>query len=198
MSRKKILVVSLLVMAVYLSACVPVDVESDLSEEDAGRNSFSNRTGVTDIDLVLDVVESGDVEALRRLLRFNLVACTTMDGLGGPPKCREGEIEGTQVYVFPFLGGEGSFLYKEYIDTWQGMDAPHLYAVYRNSKNVYSDEYFPAGEYSILLLSDDDRPGTILRVSDGEIVRIDMAFDTSTDGLSAILDRDAADIIFAP
>ena len=73
-----------------------------------------------------------------------------------------------------------------------------LYAVYRNSENVYSDETFPAGEYAILFLSEDNFPGTILQIKGRQIVRIDTVFDISSEGLANILNRDALEMILVP
>ncbi len=54
------------------------------------------RTGIPDIDTVLDAVFSGDEDAVEALIQYNQVACVTQPfGLGSPPQCREGEPEGT-------------------------------------------------------------------------------------------------------
>lgn len=196
--RSRTLVVSFLVVAISLTACMPVVTESVVSEEDAGSKSLSTRTGIADIDVVLDAIESDDPQQLRGLLRFITVPCTIADGLGGPPKCRENESDGTLVEVFPFLGSEGGYLHKENLDLWTGIDVVSLYAVYRNSENVYSDETFPAGEYAILFLSEDNFPGTILQIKGRQIVRIDTVFDISSEGLANILNRDALEMILVP
>ncbi|HSG41877.1 MAG TPA: hypothetical protein VLA72_01870 [Anaerolineales bacterium] len=60
---------------------------------------------------------------------------------------------------------------------------------------MYSDETFPAGEYSLLYLSEVNLPGTVLQITDGQIVRIDTVFDTSSEGLTGVLDRNALGVI---
>lgn len=196
--RSKVFAGFFLVAAIYLAACMPVEAESVVGEEDASHYPLSTRTGIADIDVVLDAVESNDPQQVRDLLRFINVPCSMADGLGGPPKCRENEPEGTLVEVFPFLGGEGSYLHKENFDLWTGIAVTRLYAVYRNSESVFSDETFSAGEYAVLFLSEDNFPGTILQVTDGQIVRIDTVFDPSPEGLANILNRDASDLILPP
>ena len=196
--RSKVFAVSFFAMTILLAACMPIETESSVGEDDVGLYPLSQRTGIAEIDVVLDAVEGDNPQQLRDLFHFINVPCTNADGLGGPPKCRENESEGALVEVFPFLGGEGSYLHKENLDLWPGVDVKRLYAVYRNSENVYSDETFPAGEYSILFLSEDDIPGTVLQITDGQIVRIDTVFDTSVDGLASVIAKNATDVILAP
>lgn len=209
MSTKSLPIFFLLIV-MLLSACVsvatpavedasvPSVTETTVGVDEAGPYPLSTRTGIADIDVVLDAVESNDQQRIRELLRFSNVPCTTADGLGGPPKCRENESDGTLVEVFPFLGSEGGYLHKENLDLWTGIDVDQLYAIYRNSDDVYSDANFPAGEYAILFLSGDDFPGTSLQVAGGQIVRIDTLFDTSPAGLMNILNRDASELILPP
>ena len=97
--------------------------------------------------------------------------------------------------VFPFLGSEGGYLHKENLEAWTGIDVTKLYAVYRNSENIYSDENFPAGEFAILLLSEENFPGVILQITGGQIVRIDTVFDTSVQGLSNYLQANASEML---
>ncbi|HSG41878.1 MAG TPA: hypothetical protein VLA72_01875 [Anaerolineales bacterium] len=129
---KSIMLIVSLLAGVSLSACMSVETESVVKEEDAGLHPLSTRTGIAEIDVVLDAVESNDPQEIRSLLHFINVPCTNADGLGGPPKCREKESEGTVVEVFPFLGSEGGYLHKENLDLWIGIDVTQLYAVYRN------------------------------------------------------------------
>jgi len=200
----RILAVWVLLGAMTLFACaspetpVPSPTESVVGAEDAGFYPLSTRTEVADIDVILDAVESRDPQQVRDLLRFITVPCTTADGLGGPPKCRNGEADGALVEVFPFLGSEGGYLHKENLEAWTGLDVTKLYAVYRNSENIYSDENFPAGEFAIFLLSDENFPGVILQITDGQIVRIDTVFDTSVPGLSNYLQANASEMLLPP
>jgi hypothetical protein len=84
---------------------------------------LTTRTGIAEVDNILEVVASGDVEELRSLNQLTSTKCTQREGLGGPPKCRDGEAEGTPVEVLPFLGPEGSYLRKEEIGNRPGFEA---------------------------------------------------------------------------
>ena len=200
----RILAVWFLLSVTTLFACaspetpVPSSTESVVGADEAGFYPLSTRTEVADIDVILRAVESRDTQQVSDLLRFITVPCTTADGLGGPPKCRSADADGTLVEVFPFLGSEGGYLHKENLEVWTGIDVTKLYAVYRNSENIYSDENFPAGEFAILLLSEDNFPGAILQITDGQIVRIDTVFDTSVQGLSEYLQANASEMLLTP
>ncbi len=58
----------------------------------------------------IDAVQRGDAQYLRDLAEVVAVGCTYADGLGGPPKCAEGDAQGTVYEVFPFLGCHGGWV----------------------------------------------------------------------------------------
>ena len=144
------------------------------------------------------MVESGDVSALRSLVLFTNTLCTRLEGLGGPPKCRQDEAEGTPVQALPFLGSEGSFIRSAEIENWQGIEVAGLYAIYEVSPDVFVEEYYPAGEYAILFVGEVDRSPVSLRVRDGGIVRVDHYPGASITDLEGIIEREAASIILSP
>lgn len=136
-----------------------------------------NRTGIAELDGIIEKVLAGDTAGLRSLLEFTQTKCTNAEGLGGPPKCLNGEQEGTPVDVLPFLGPEGHFIRKADIASWQGIDASDLFAVYQVSDLAYSDENFPAGEYALVFIGDSQASMSVtLQVRRGRIVRIDDGF----------------------
>jgi hypothetical protein len=112
----------------------------------------SVRTGIDDIDQVIDLVLGVDDNAIRNALVFSLIECTHEDGLGGPPKCREGEEEGAEVEVLPILGPEGHFFRQDEIEDWRGIGVVGLYAAYEVSTRAFSDENYPAGEFAAISL----------------------------------------------
>ena len=65
------------------------------------------RTGLADIDRIIDLVLAHDFQSLQQLTAYSQIGCTKADGMGGPPKCNSDEDEGTEVEVVPFLGPEG-------------------------------------------------------------------------------------------
>ena len=58
----------------------------------------------------IDAVQRGDASHLRDLAEVVAVGCTHADGAGGPPKCAQGDAEGTVYEVFPFLGCQGGWV----------------------------------------------------------------------------------------
>ena len=59
-------------------------------------NPEEPRTGIPEIDNVLDTVFTGDDAAVRALIQYTPTACATNpQGLGSPPQCREGESDGS-------------------------------------------------------------------------------------------------------
>ena len=122
----------------------------------------------------------------------------TVNALGGPPPCREGEAERTSVEVLPFLGSEGFYLWKDDIGSWPGLDVDGLYAVYQVSDTAYSDGYYPKGEYGVVLVDKEGNENVVLQIKEGGIVRIDYVFDLFSDALTGILERSAAELILAP
>ena len=156
-------------------------------------HSLDTRTGIAEIDTVLVAVESGDAQEVRDLFHYTTTACMTVNALGGPPPCREGEAEGMLVEVLPILGPEGSYLWKDEVGSWLGLEVTGLYAVYQVSDSAYSDEYYSKGDYGIILVGGENKSDIVLQVSNEGIVRID--YPTALD---EILARGASEVILAP
>lgn len=72
-------------------------------------------TGITELDSLLEIIESSDAAKIRDLIDLQTLPCTTALGLGGPPQCREDETEGTEVSVFAFSVCEPEWLREEQI-----------------------------------------------------------------------------------
>jgi hypothetical protein len=188
-----------------IASCAPVTPatqEPSSSEEVESAEPYhplTTQTGITGIDQVLEAVANGDSQRLRSLIEFTDAVCTRQDGLGGPPKCREGEAEGTPVQVLSFLAGEGSFIRKEDIGAWPGIAASGIYAVYEvNAAVISSEQYYPVGKYVILFVSGENQPAVALRIGERGIVRVDTIFDPSPENLSAMIEREASTVILAP
>lgn len=203
--RKQPQMLLMLVLAAFLFACAPAAPATEASEPTTaptdsaqGFHPLTAETGMEELDAILAAVASGDPEMLLSLVQFTTAECTTQDGLGGPPKCREGEAERTQVEVLPFLGGEGSYLHSENIDNWPGVNVSGLYAVYEVSPAVTYEQYFPAGKYAIVFVGQENQPATVLRVDAGRIVRVDTILDRSPEALASLVQREASNVIFAP
>ncbi|HVF24641.1 MAG TPA: hypothetical protein VNA23_02060 [Anaerolineales bacterium] len=155
--------------------------------------SLDTPTTVEEIDAILAAVNSNDKQKLTNLFSYTTIACKTVNALGGPPPCREGEAEGTLVEVLPILGSEGTYLWKDDVSNWPGLDVVGLYAVYKVSDTVFSDENFPKGNYGMILAGEANDLNVVLHIIDARIVRMD--YPTSID---EILERDAERVILAP
>jgi len=160
---------------------------------------LTTRTGIETIDQVLIAVAGGDQESLRSLVEFTNAHCTQQDGLGGPPKCRAGETDGTPVEVLSFLGSEGSFLRKDEIGSWTGIAASGIYAVYEvNTAVISSEQYYSIGKYVILFVAEENQPLAAVRIGERGIVRVDTIFDSSPESLRALVEREASTVILTP
>ena len=153
------------------------------------------RVGIDQIDRVLEAVFADGTEELIQVVAYTTTACTNADGLGGPPKCREDETAGMQVEVLPFSGPEGHYLRTSEIANWSCLDIVGLYAIYRNSEQVFLEEFFPAGEFSILMIGTQEWLDYNLRIDERGIVRVDNIIGGSR---QAELEREAAVVILPP
>ena len=188
-----LMIATLLIVA----ACSPSATLKPVLDSE-GTYSLETRTGIEDIDNVIAAVASGDRGQLESAINYTTAPCTNREGLGGPPKCRAAEAEGTLVEAFPAVGGEGSFIRKEEISNWTGVDASALFAVYRVSAEGVQEEYYPRGEYAIVFLSQGDGPAVTLRIAEGGIVRVDYPLGTTLQDLKKTVEQDAAEVILVP
>lgn len=198
-----IVLVTLLILSIAAcSPAAPATQEPVFTSSPAAGEEFhplTTRTSIEIVDRILEAVAADDVQGLRSLVQFTNAVCTQQEGLGGPPKCREGEAEGTPVDVLAFLGSEGSFLRKDEIGNWSGIDVSGIYAVYEvNAAVLSSEQYYPVGKYVILFAGDANQPAVALRVDEGGIVRVDYIFDASPENLSAMVEREALNVLLAP
>ncbi len=159
---------------------------------------LDTRTGLPDVDKVLATVASGDPEEIRAQIQYTRAPCTWEDGLGGPPKCREGEAEGTLLEVLPLISSEGGHIRKNEISSWQGIDEKALYAVYRVSENALDEKYYPPGDYIVFFVPGDNQATTALRIAGGGIVRVDTIFGEFPDSIKRMVERDTSEVILPP
>ena len=184
----------LLLCVMLLVACASPTASGEPLED----YPLDTRTGNLDVDPVLAAVASGDPEEVRALVRYTNAPCTRAEGLGGPPKCREGETEGTMLDVLPMLASEGSFLRKEEISSWKGVDPVALYAVYRVSPNALDEQYYPQGDYIAFYKANEDQTAIALHIADGGIVRVDHIYGEFPEALKSVIERDASEVILTP
>lgn len=140
-------------------------------------NIPTNSTGMVELDRIIELVLRGDANELKSVVRLTQTSCTFADGLGGPPKCLEGEQEGSVVEVLPILDSEGHFLRKAELENWEGLDVSALFAVYEAAQPKFVDKDHPAGEYAIVFIGKNKNTSVTLRVDQGNIVRIDYGYE---------------------
>jgi hypothetical protein len=138
------------------------------------------RTGNAELDPIIEALIRHDFPSMKALTSYTRIGCTYSDGLGGPPKCQEGETEGTIVEVVPFLGPEGHHARQADYEIWEGPDVLGLMAAYRTSADAYSDPAYPAGEYALLFLLAGGPETITIQVTEGQIIRYDYQFGGQT------------------
>jgi hypothetical protein len=170
-----------LVAFLLISACSEAIPSPDVS----GRRKW---TDLEELDRVIEITLSGDIDAFRSILQFTQTKCTYEMGLGGPPKCINGEIEGDSVEVLPFQGPEGQIGRKEDIGSWDGIGVSDVYAIYTVSDTAYSDPNYPKGTHAVVF-TDEAGTGITAQVIDGQIVRIDFSLSSPPEIREANVDE---------
>ena len=177
----------LILIVVSLTACSALGINIDTQGASRGADTptitapapMENeplglaKTGIDELDHVIRIVLDGDMNALRSIVQYAQAECTFKDGLGGPPKCKEGEVEGETVEVLPFLGPEGHFMRREDIGSWIGISASDVYAVYAVSNSAFTNSYYPSGTYAIAFINEAQSTIVTLRIVKGRTVRVD-------------------------
>ena len=137
------------------------------------------RTGIAEIDSVIDAIMAPNIINRIELVRFILYPCTTENGLGGPPKCEGDEVDGTVVETFPVLYSEGVHVRPEIMQSVFNFHVRGLLAVYRVPNEVYKADYWPAGEYAVVFTSEDGGFSHTItfHVTGGQIVRLEFNMD---------------------
>jgi hypothetical protein len=137
------------------------------------------RTGIDEIDTVIDAIMSGDINARIDLVLLTTTACAMEMGLGGPPKCKGEEEDGTSIDVFPISYGEGIFIRPGSLKEVFSFSVRGLFVVYKVPEDVFKAQYWPAGDYGIVFTSEDDESSHIITVfvEDGRIVKLGFDYD---------------------
>lgn len=140
------------------------------------RTPAASTAEIPHFDDLVAAVESGSTEKLVSLVDFRSLPCTMQEGLGGPPQCLPDEVEGTLVEVVPFIGPEGHHIRRSVLETWPGIGEAHLYAAFRTSNSTFTSEEYPAGDYGVAFLLEDQVTVVVFRITEGGIVRVDYTF----------------------
>ena len=127
-------------------------------------------TGIAAVDRVVASVRERDASAVVSQISWKKVACTTAQGLGGPPSCRAGEPVGTIVEVVFSSSCDGAYLRRDEVAPLVG----HFLDVGGRLAGVYRHNGLttPSSQY-VLVYSVDSTAGNqakALFVSDSGIV----------------------------
>ncbi len=165
------------------TATLSVLIEEQPSSEQILFYPSETRLDIQTVDAVLEAVFTGNRQALSELIYFTQEACTKNDGLGGPPKCKTEEAEGTLVGGFMLLGHEGLVFREE--EKEQIIDAllygkPALYAVIETPNEVIMEEDWLPAQYAIVFVDQINYFGRAVMVDKNGILRI-ASFNTLTD-----------------
>jgi hypothetical protein len=120
-----------------------------------GGDERPTRTGVAEVDAVIDVVAARDSQRLLELLQFQTLPCSEDAGAAGP-RC-DAEPAGTAVEVFPSLDCEPAWSRRDEIAGL--LDAivasqPGLYAAFETPEGFYF-----TGRYAAVFEGEDLRSG---------------------------------------
>lgn len=159
-------------------------------------------TGIAELDALIDAVESRDLATLRGLLEFEALECTRALGAGGPPKCAEGEDEGTEVRVFPVSTCEPEWRREAGADS--ALQEVVAIGPVRLAAFDAPDGYLRAdAEYVVVFAGPDPRldgaaeRGVAIGVRDGRIVEIRLACGAGDDPAS-LIPEDQGDFLLPP
>lgn len=170
----------------------PVDLPIDRFSSSETSNQISAFIDHPELEAVTKAVESNDPDLINPFIQFIITPCTRAEGLGGPPKCAQGQSEGDLVEVFPISGSEGFFSNRELLTKGFGFKIEKLEAIYLVPDGTYQESYWPAGEYGLVFRIAAPFPIT-LRITEGKIVRLDMNMGSP---LEMILESYADQIIY--
>ncbi|MCB0037821.1 MAG: LysM peptidoglycan-binding domain-containing protein, partial [Anaerolineales bacterium] len=142
----------------------------------------------TTIEPVLTAVLHNDTAAKLALTQLVTQGCTTAAGLGGPPKCADGQSDGTPVDYFPLMGpGHGEPILPERLPEVLDFTVERLYAIVEVPAAEYRDGSWPSGEYA-LLFETATLPVAVL-VDQGRIVRLSVGSETAAYELTRLSDN---------
>lgn len=178
----------LIVLLVALAAALLASCDSSQDSPSPGSSStpvlgtptatpLPGRTGILEVDAIIDTVLSGDAARIEALLKLEQVGCAADSYATTPsvPRCGSAEPLGTRHPAFAIPScGDGGWVEGQYpwIESLL-MRKPAVYAVYQQPpKPATPPNGFPSGRYVIIWKYStlDSASGVALEVTDGQIV----------------------------
>ena len=156
------------------------------------------RSGIPEVDAVIDAVVGGDASAMRGLIRYSIMACwPELQGAGSPPVCADGEraFEGILVVLVSTCGIEHV---RATDDGWVHErltgGEPRLYALLKPSG--LDQGFWPEAQYVVVFLSDLPQLWSSVVVQDGAIMSVRLGCGESPAETLARVDAD--DVLLPP
>lgn len=156
---RKLLTTTALVIAgvVLLSACqlatpqpipsptataIPAVTPTPKPSAPEGLYPRDTRTGIPEVDVVLEAVANEDFDVLKSLVNLTDLPCTNqVDGPPSIPRCQAGMEEGTPIAIFPTGGCEPGYWLslqeaQQLFDLGKWLWPLYPYAVYRSPRSI--------------------------------------------------------------
>jgi hypothetical protein len=132
------------------------------------------QTGIDAVDTIIKTFLEYRYEARVPLVRTLRTACVEAEMAVGPPLCESGQDPGSMVVVFPYRYGRGSrYVTPEELSSFLEFPLAGLYSVRRVPENAFEQDFWPAGEYSVMLVAADGELGVELLIEGENVVRIE-------------------------
>jgi len=132
------------------------------------------QTGIEEVDTIIRTFLEYKYDARTPLVRTLRTACVETESAVGPPLCESGQQSGSMVVVFPYRYGRGSrYVTPEELSSFLEFPLAGLYSVRRVPENSFEQDFWPAGEYSVMLVALDGELGVELLIEGESVVRIE-------------------------
>ena len=131
-------------------------------------------TGVQPVDRVIQIFLAQAFDRRMDLIRTLTTGCTTTEYFVGPPLCRAGQVEGTQVEVFPYRMYRAShYAASDELEALLQFPLEGVYAVYKVPQAGFQETWWPAGEYGVVFASTEGELGVEVIIEGEQVVRIE-------------------------
>ena len=156
------------------------------------------RSGIPEVDVVIDAVTGGDADAVRGLIRYSVMGCTSERQVpGSPPACIDDEeaLQGVMVVRVSMCGfeharaGHDGWVYERLTG-----GEPRLYALLKPSG--LDQRFWPEAQYVVLFVSDLSQFWSSVVVQDGTIMAVHLGCGESP--ANQLARADADDVLLAP
>lgn len=126
------------------------------------------------LDRIIKVFLEQKFESRQPLMQMLRTTCTESEFVVGPPLCLSGQREGDPVIVFPYRFQRAvHYVTPNDLNSFLEFPLAGLHAVRRFTGASSELDFWPAGEYGVMLAAADGQLGVELIVQAGQVVRIE-------------------------